>query len=283
MKKIKKILFPTDFSDTANNAFRYALRFADKYGASIELLHVIYPEAEPLDFPVMVAQMTQKRIEAGKVILKTFVETSLAQVQAAGQLQHVPEVKPDIEVGIPSTLIPEIAKRKEADLVIMGTQGEHSAFERAFGSVTTATLRKASCPVLVVPNDFNYKLIESIAYATDLDESDPYRIWEVSKLLSPFCPILRAVHIEQRSTEETPLTMQDLEAFFKDHAPTLQITFHNIASANVEDELEDFVGTWGVDLLVMYKPQRKLFERIFHSSLTKKTVLHTETPLLVLK
>ena len=50
MKEINKILVPTDFSETASHAFRYALWFADQVDANLQLLHVIYPEAEPLDF-----------------------------------------------------------------------------------------------------------------------------------------------------------------------------------------------------------------------------------------
>jgi len=63
MKKITKILVPTDFSDNALNAFRYAIWFADQYEAAIHLVHVIYPSAEPLDYPSLAAQAAQQRIE----------------------------------------------------------------------------------------------------------------------------------------------------------------------------------------------------------------------------
>ena len=42
---MKKILFPTDFSAPANNAFVYALQLADKLNASITTLHAFsHPE-----------------------------------------------------------------------------------------------------------------------------------------------------------------------------------------------------------------------------------------------
>ncbi|HAK89880.1 MAG TPA: hypothetical protein DCP24_12635, partial [Nitrospiraceae bacterium] len=40
--EIKRILFPTDFSDGALNALPYALDMAKSYGAKLYLLHVIY-------------------------------------------------------------------------------------------------------------------------------------------------------------------------------------------------------------------------------------------------
>ena len=80
MKMIKKILFPTDFSATAQSAFRHCLLLADKYDADVEILHVIFPEYEALDLPVMAAQATKEKAEAAGVVMKTFVETGLTQV-----------------------------------------------------------------------------------------------------------------------------------------------------------------------------------------------------------
>lgn len=151
MIKINKILFPTDFSEAAQNAFRYAIWFADKYRASIELIHVVYPEDEPMDFPVVVARATKEKMETAFQMMQVFVDTSLAQVQAAHQLENVPNIQSETMIGIPSVLVPEVAMNDHADLIVMGTQGEHSSVERAVGSVTTAVLKKAHCPVLVVP------------------------------------------------------------------------------------------------------------------------------------
>ena len=66
MKKIQNILVPTDFSDNALNAFRYAVWFADHYQADIHVVHVVYPIAEPLDYPAMAAQMMQQRMDTAK-------------------------------------------------------------------------------------------------------------------------------------------------------------------------------------------------------------------------
>src|SRR5699024_197426 len=40
---MKRILFPTDYSETANNAFKYALQLADKENAKLFVLHVYDP------------------------------------------------------------------------------------------------------------------------------------------------------------------------------------------------------------------------------------------------
>src|SRR5262249_35602613 len=45
--KLKKILVPTDFSKFSGKALRYATEFAQQFGASITLVHVVEPIVYP--------------------------------------------------------------------------------------------------------------------------------------------------------------------------------------------------------------------------------------------
>ena len=283
MRMIKKILFPTDFSATAQNAFRHCLLLADKYEADVEILHVIFPEYEALDLPVMAAQATKEKAEAAGVVMKTFVETGLAQVQAAHQLGHIPNVRSDIEIGTPSKIICETARRNNTDLIVMGTKGEHNALERFFGSVTTAVIANAPCNVWIVPEEASFERIDIIAYASDLKEADPYHIWEVGKLLEPFSPIIHCVHVNVKGSVEGAIDFASLGAFFEHHAPSLQINFHPLSGQSVVEALEEFIDTYEVDMLVMYAPQHNWFERTFYKSHTRRMALEVHVPLLIIK
>lgn len=283
MKNITKILVPTDFSENAMNAFRYAIWFADQYEADIHLLHVVYPTAEPLDFPSLAAQMAQKQIETAEEVVKSFTERGLAQVHTTYGPRYIPKITSEVLMGTAEARIKEIAVDKNIDLVIMGTKGEHNNLQNTFGSITTGTMNQAPCPILVVPEKAIQRKIKTIGYATDLRPSDPYHIWEIGRLLAPFAAILRVVHIEKRPDEERPLNMKNLQDFFASNVPSLQVNFHNIATKNVEEELANFEETWEVDLMVMAKPNRGFFQRLFHRSVTKKFALHTDVPLLILR
>lgn len=283
MKKIHNILVPTDFSDNALNAFRYALWFADHYEADIHVVHVVYPVAEPLDYPAMAAQMMQQRIDTAKEVMKTFAKSAMLQVHAGYEPEFVPNISTSILAGTPQDRVEDLVRENGYDIVIMGTQGEHSSFEKTFGSVAYSTLQRANCPLIVVPEKAVGHKIQTVAYATDFSESDPFYIWQIGKLLSPFNAIMRIVHIEKSPDEKRALTMKEMEEFFKDHPPGLQVTFHQIATKSVEKELKAFEETWNVDLMVMAKPRRGFFERLFHKSMTKRLALNTTTPLLVLK
>ena len=236
-----------------------------------------------MDFPVLVAHTTKEKMEAAKQMIQIFVDTGLTQVQAGHQLEHIPNVKSEVKMGNPANLIAETAMTKNVDLIIMGTQGEHTTMERVFGSVTTTTLNKSHCSVLVIPESITQHKINTVAYAADLRETDPYHIWETGKFLDQFFPILRVVHIVKDPLEKRPFNMEDLEKFFEGRDLALQITFHTFGSDNIIAELDDFAKAWEVDLMVMHKPRRPFFEKLFHKSITSKEAFKTHVPLLVIK
>ena len=283
MNSIKKILFPTDFSETAQNAFRYCLRVADHYEASIELLHVVYPEYQTMDIPIMAMKATNDKIEAARLVMQTFVDHALMQVQVAEALQHVPVVHPEVLIGDPINIIADTAKRNHIDLIVMGTKGEHNVLEKTFGSVTTGVLARAHCHVWIVPEKAPYDHINVIGYATDLNEADAYHIWKAMQVLEPFHPILHCIHVSAEHIDDEAAKMAELELFFTQNAPALQINFHQIKSKAIADALADFAATYDLDTLVMYAPQHTFFEKIFHQSQTKKMAFKTDIPILFYK
>jgi len=280
MKKSKKILFPTDFSSPASNAFRYTLLLADQLDANIELIHVIYPEAEPLDFPVLVAQSTQMRLEATKEQLSQFVYIGLTQM--IRQLENPPNISSDIEMGTPSKVIADIAERDDVDLIVMGTKGKHSNMDRLVGSVSTGVVKKSPCSVLLVPEDTEMKF-ENIAYASNLNEADPFEIWKMIRLLNLSSPTIRCIHFNPEDNELRTEAMEDMENFFIEKSPNLKIHFQNLTGKNFIDKLNDFIDLYEIELLAMYQPHRSFIENLFHHSNTKEMALNTHVPLLVLK
>jgi len=61
------------------------------------------------------------------------------------------------------------------------------------------------------------------------------------------------------------------------------MSLSEIKSDTLLHGLETYIQENGIDMLLMCRPQRNLFERIFHSSATKKVALHSTVPLLVFK
>jgi nucleotide-binding universal stress UspA family protein len=281
MTDIKKILFPTDFSETAQHAFQQALVLADHWHARIQVLHVVYPEYEGMDLPMMSAQMTNKRVELAKSLCNQFIDTGTRKTEWIRK--HNIEIQPLVEVGAAPSIISSTAEDIGADLIIMGTQGEHPIIERIFGTISAHVLDLSKVDVLLIPQKARLQRFNAIAYATDLTIADPYHIWETSRLFELLADKLYCVHVFTDQDESVELKMNELKSYIRQNPPSISIELVGLDGDSVEDHLQDFIRDRSIDILVMYSPHRSLFERLFHRSHTRQMAYHSEIPLWVIK
>jgi nucleotide-binding universal stress UspA family protein len=143
--RFRRILFCTDFSESADAAFEFALDAAVRRpGATLYLLHVIH-EPDAQFWKSYLAEVENINAEAKKAID--------AKV-AASYLSRVPkglEVKVEFRIGPDAPTILEFAKVTQIDVIILGRHGHSSVGKALFGSVAEKIVRKADCAVLVVP------------------------------------------------------------------------------------------------------------------------------------
>ncbi|MFY9923536.1 MAG: universal stress protein [Opitutaceae bacterium] len=142
---MKTILVPIDFSPVTKAVVDEANSLAQCCKGRIVLLYVVQP-------PVLVA-------EYGGVI-EDVVPLIEAAEKAAVQLlaqwrDYLKEgcvTTKTVKVeGFPSKEIVEQAKTAEADYIVMGSHGHTAFYDLLIGSTTSGVLKKAHCPVVVVP------------------------------------------------------------------------------------------------------------------------------------
>jgi nucleotide-binding universal stress UspA family protein len=142
--EIKTILFPTDFSEGAANALKYAVDIAKRYGAKLHMLHVIYDIAKASGAFVPHISMDQmyKDIEAGaKKELEKF---------GLEDLSGMKDMERSVITGVPHDEIVKFATKNKIDLVVIGTHGRSGIDRILFGSTAAQVVRNAPCPVLTV-------------------------------------------------------------------------------------------------------------------------------------
>jgi nucleotide-binding universal stress UspA family protein len=272
MKHVRKILVPTDFSASAANAFVFAQKLAKKFGASLKVINVYRA-----DFGMPVPEtMAYQMLEARKVEALKKMETFLKKADISLKIESL------VEMGFPSDMIVDYTKTKEEkiDLVVMGTKGEHNLAERILGSVSTAVIRDAECPVIAVPENCTEFEIKLIAYASDLKSDMADSIGEAAKIAKFFKAVLRCVYIDTNGDSNGAKKQR-----FKDLISELGIDTHltDLKSDTLEHGLDTYIHEEGIDMLLMYRPHRTFFDKIFHNSATKKVALHSTVPLLVFK
>lgn len=135
---LKKILHPTDFSETADQALGIARALARDSGARLVLLAVA-PPPPPAPEPYLPADELEGLV-AG---------TRRELTQLAAKVTDVP-VDTIVESGDPASVIVQAARDTGADLIVMGTHGRTGLGRLLLGSVAELVVRRATCPVLTI-------------------------------------------------------------------------------------------------------------------------------------
>ena len=142
MIKIKRVLVPTDFSDTARRALTYGISFAREFGAELLLVHVVenltVGYASDL-FPVPMAEVFEE--------ISGYAKSELAKLAAEAREKGV-TVREIVVQGKPSAEIVRIAAEEQTDIIVLGTHGKGMLDKALFGSTAERVIRRAPCPVL---------------------------------------------------------------------------------------------------------------------------------------
>jgi len=277
---MKKILFPTDFSKTAENAFLYALNLAHGLNAEILVLN-------SYEIPVISAT------NAGQPELLQDVYNSIELngfeyfKKQAPILRKIAEdagypsvnLKFQYEEGTVPYSINTVLEKETIDIIVMGTTGKSSIENKIFGSNTVHVLNNVNIPVLTIPSECEFSEVKKIGFTTSLKDSDKVALHELINLAKPLNAKIECLHvIADDNTMYEPI----LNEWITEFAP-LNVHFHTYVSGNLEQTVYDFIDEYEINLVCVVKRQLNFIESLFSSSLTKKLAYHSYVPVLVLK
>ena len=147
MLKLKKILYPTDFSEYSLAALQYAVSIAKQNNAELYCLHVVdMPKEEYLTREYMVP-LNVPHVPEDKLL-----RTARARMKRfeAENLSEIDKVTSRVLVGVPFVEIISYAREQSIDLIVIGTHGQNALAAMLLGTVAEKVVRKAPCPVLTV-------------------------------------------------------------------------------------------------------------------------------------
>ena len=142
---MKTILTPVDFSPATQHVVDAAVKLASGGGAEIVLFHVIQPPMVTSDYGLAMENVQE--------ILE------ISEKAATRQLSHLGDslgqqgvlVRTEQISGAAVASINDMARKVDADYIVLGSHGHGSVYELLVGSTTHGVLKDAPCPVLVVP------------------------------------------------------------------------------------------------------------------------------------
>jgi nucleotide-binding universal stress UspA family protein len=145
MRTISKILVPIDFGEPSLRALDDAIELARTFRGSVVVLHVCEP-------PVLgtAAEGVILTPLADAASLSSTADTTLRTVVESRAGRGV-EVEALLREGPAWKTIDAVAGETGADLIVLGTHGQHSMLHALLGSVSEKVVRTARRPVLTIP------------------------------------------------------------------------------------------------------------------------------------
>jgi nucleotide-binding universal stress UspA family protein len=142
----KRILVPLDGSDFSFRAAKYAINLAKLTGGEIMCIHAVVDLSYIEYMGPGILTVTRYIDEAKKQTEEWF-----SQVKSKAVKQDV-KVTADTIFNLPSVAesIISYATEQKADLIVIGTRGRSGLKRLMLGSVASAVVAHAGCPVLVV-------------------------------------------------------------------------------------------------------------------------------------
>ncbi|WP_142786301.1 universal stress protein [Changchengzhania lutea] len=269
------ILLPTDFSDNSWNAIVYALKLYKDEVCTFYLLNSTSLKASTM------SSLSNK-------LLRTMREEAMKELLELKELADVADTNSNhsFEVILSSkhlqSAIKVAVKEKLIDLVIMATKGATGAKELLFGSNTVSAIQSLRhCPMLIVPQNYDYLEPTQLAFATDYKHAYSNKdLVPLKHLADLYNSKIRIVHInvekELNSVQEYNFTM--LKNYLNNH----DYSFHWMPDYSKKViEINDFIEELQINILAMVKYKHSLVENIFKESVVKKIGFNPRIPFLV--
>lgn len=277
MKKfdIKKILVPTDFSETAAHAVRQAVVIAKQKGASIKLLHVVNPVY------ITGSELTVPYGPAFFNKLQKTAASHLKKIAAEINQTNGVQVEYDIRMGGIESVINTIAKKEKFDLIIMGTHGASGLKEFFIGSNTYKVVHKTDVPVLSVKKKLKgpfKNIILPIRLEIATRQNVDYAV-EMAKLFNG------TIHVVGFTAQTDKNSKWRIKAYVKqveEYLGKKEVSFvsSTIFANNFNAEMQSYAKQNKGDLITVINDHDFSVDQLFIGDYTKRFVNHSEIPIL---
>ncbi|UOB17923.1 universal stress protein [Abyssalbus ytuae] len=278
---MKRILIPTDFSDNARNAIDYALELFKSEECKFFFLHTYTIPYLGIDY-LTVAGNDFKKIEAD---IKKEADSNLAKLidellRDYSNPKHT--YKTISAFNILTDEINDIVEDEDIDLIIMGTKGATGAKSILFGTNTVFVMRKASCPVLAIPENFRFREIMEILFASDYLVF--YKRREIKMLLhlaTANNAQITVMHME----EENKLSVNQIKnkEFIDECCEGVNHNFIKLKDKNLSLAIDHYLENHPTDMLAMMNRKHSLLERLLLRQNIEKIGFKIKIPFLVMK
>jgi nucleotide-binding universal stress UspA family protein len=280
------VIVPTDYSENANHALRFAIYMSDKVKMKIGVFHwveILIPTSTP---PHLYKELYEEQKSFKLAQLKENVDKVLASLERKAE-----DVSIDYFLKDGSSLddtLAEAVKECQADVVVMGTQGASGLTKFFMGSNTASVIDHANVPVIAIPEQYPLGPITKIGYASDLKDVVT-EVAELVKFAKPFGASIEIFHVYPSFPQWADSSKENLDKI-SEHIhktyPGQKFHLHVVQTYKENDTvygIKKFVEGYKPDMLAMFTVKRTFWDKLFDSSRTEEVAFDVKVPLLTLK
>lgn len=277
---MRKIVVPTDFSENAFDALKYAAELFKYERSEFFLLHAyadeVFEEADDL---------SREFLEELKNRIKSKADAELEKTKSR-ILESFPNPKHEFKTisafGLLIDEVNDLAERENADLIVTSTRGVSNDRKLTFGSNSLQIIKYVQCPVLSIPASYSFRDLKRILFPSNF--MLPYQRRElklVGDLVRSICAEIHLLYISKYPQE----TLRQ-----KEHKAAVLEQFYNIKITEHFEELDDkaevikkLIPQLNIDLLVLVNSRHSYLENLLYTSTIDKIGFDPKIPFLVLQ
>lgn len=276
---MKKILIPTDFSETSMNAITYAMRLLKHEKSEFTIMNAFADEVYENTI-----EMDREDFEEFKNAYQKNVDRAL-QKEIAEMLEASPNPKHTYNyISRFGSLVDEtnkIVEKENIDLIVMGTKGKTNDRNITFGSNTIQVIKYVECPILTVPDNYHEDVPKKILFPSNY--MIPFKHHEL-KLVSTLAMHLNASIDFLYVSDFKNLSHRQLDnKLFLDSCFINNTTaFLQTSGNNTTESINKTIAKHEIDMLVMVNQRHSYLENILYNSTIEDIGLQIKIPFLVL-
>lgn len=266
---MKKVLIPTDFSDTSKNAAIFAVQALEHTKDVNIILYNIHKGASDSSSANSRSAIITQALEQLKADLLKVADVNITYATESG-----------------SSLVETIeryVRHNGIDLIIMGITGATKLEQIFMGSNTLDMIEKSICPVMIIPPDAKFSAIKDVVLASDFkDVTVSTPVAPIKKVLDLFSPALHIVNVDPEHyvqiTDEYKVERNKLEEMFKEYNPE----FYFIRQYDFLEAISQFTVDKKIDLIFTVPKKQGFLKDLFKTSHTKKLAYHSRVPIVAI-
>lgn len=279
---IRTIFVPLEISNSDEVIIKYAIELAKHFNSRLVFLKTFltaeyaYPTSGIASIPATNEMMVLESKELYKEKLN-YLKSAFPKLEAI-------DFELKVFSGAELDLVNRVSDDSDADLIIIGTSGS-SGIGELFGTIAEKVTREASCPVLVIPDEFEFIPFQKVSLALDVENvENKLHLDTLFHIANSFTSSLDVVNVSEeidKAEINHNIIFNRVKNEFNENVN--YFTIRILLQEDEEKALDEYIERNNIDLLTIVYREHGFFKRLFDPGLRKKLVFHSAIPLLILK